>query len=134
MMVLPTISYWRAKRYYYNMVGSVCRSCGREFFPPVKVCPVCGSRDIEQKLMPQMGRLITYTITRQLGSSFKRFRPITFGLVELDNGVKVLGQLVDFMDEQLREGIRVRMVIRRLREDGEDGVIFYGYKFTPDEP
>ena len=132
-MVLPSISYWRAKRYYYNLVGSVCKSCGREFFPPVRVCPVCGGRDIEHKPMPRTGRVIAYTITRQLGSSFRQFRSMAFGLVELDNGVKVLGQLVDFMDDQLRDGARVRMVIRRLKEDGRDGVIFYGYKFAPDE-
>ncbi|MFP3401137.1 MAG: OB-fold domain-containing protein [Nitrososphaeria archaeon] len=67
-----------------------------------------------------------------MGSSFRRYRPLKFGLVELDDGAVVLGQLVDFEEGELRPGARVRTVIRKLREDGTDGIIYYGFKFAPE--
>ncbi|HEU16403.1 MAG TPA: Zn-ribbon domain-containing OB-fold protein [Nitrososphaeria archaeon] len=131
-MVLPSVAYWRAKRNYYRMVGSTCRSCGSSFYPPVRVCPRCGSKDLEATEMPQGGRIISFTTTNEVGASFRRYRPLTFGLVELDNGAVVLGQLVDFTEEELVPGARVRTVIRKLREDGTDGIIYYGFKFAPE--
>ena len=132
-MVLPPIAYWRIRQRYYNLKGNICKDCGKQFFPPVHVCTRCGSRNLEDATMPERGRLITFTITHQLGSSYKRYRPLVFGIVELDNGVRVLGQLVDFAEDQLKEGARVRLVIRRLRENGHDGIIYYGFKFAPEE-
>ncbi|MGC8969545.1 MAG: Zn-ribbon domain-containing OB-fold protein [Conexivisphaera sp.] len=131
-MVLPPIAYWRSKHNYYSMVGSVCRSCGSAFYPPVRMCPKCGSRELEPAPMPQGGRILSYTRTIEVGTSFRRYRPLTFGLVELDNGAVVLGQLVDFSEDELKPGARVRAVIRKLREDGTDGIIYYGLKFAPE--
>ncbi len=131
-MVLPSIAYWRIKRNYYRPLGSRCRSCGAHFYPPAGACPRCGSRDVELVEMPQTGKVISFTTTNEVGSSFRRYRPLTFGLVELDNGAVVLAQLVDFQEGELVPGARVRMVIRKLREDGDDGIIYYGYKFAPE--
>lgn len=133
-MVISPIAYWRVKNSYYNLVGSKCRGCGKEWFPPVNRCLKCGSRDLDEKPMPREGRVITYTTTLQLGESFKNYRPLTIGLVELDNGVRVVGQLVDFKPGELRTGARVVAVVRKLREDPEGGLIFYGYKFAPKQP
>ncbi|MFP3284802.1 MAG: Zn-ribbon domain-containing OB-fold protein [Nitrososphaeria archaeon] len=131
-MPLPPIAYWRSKRGYYNLVGSTCRSCGATFYPPADACPRCGSRDVERVQLRQGGRIISYTTTLEIGSSFRRYRPLRFGLVELDDGAVVLGQLVDFEEGELRPGARVRTVIRKLREDGTDGIIYYGFKFAPE--
>jgi len=53
------------------------------------------------------------------------------GIIELEDGTKVLAQLTDVDGEALSEGAEVEFTLRRLREDGERGVIFYGYKFRP---
>ena len=42
---------------------------------------------------------------------------------------KLTSQLVDCDVEDIEIGDDVEMVFRRIREDGEDGVISYGYKF-----
>ena len=133
-MVISPVAFWRVKRSYYNLVGSRCRDCGSEWFPPVNVCLKCGSRNLEEKAMPREGRLLAYTTTLQLGESFKSYRPLTIGLIELDNGVKVIGQLTDFKPEELKVGARVVAVVRKLREDSDGGLIFYGYKFAPKQP
>ena len=54
-------------------------------------------------------------------------------LVKLEEGPMVTAQLtdVDFADVQI--GMPVEMVTRKLRTDGAEGMIIYGYKFRPME-
>lgn len=53
-------------------------------------------------------------------------------MVELDNGYKLYGQLVDYEPEMLKTGLRVRSVLRimSLGATPED-IITYGLKFIP---
>ncbi len=81
--------------------------------------------------MPKDGKLLSYTLQKESLSGFEDQEPMVFGLVELSNGVRVLGQLVDLPYETLKVGNRVRAVFRKIRTDGESGQIYYGYKFGP---
>jgi hypothetical protein len=54
------------------------------------------------------------------------------GIAELDDGVKLTAQVVDCDFADLKVGLRVRLEFRKLSEDGEAGVIYYGYKFVPE--
>ena len=58
-------------------------------------------------------------------------RPRKVALVELDEGPLVTGQLTDVDQDEIEIGMPVEMVTRKLREEGEDGLIVYGYKFRP---
>jgi uncharacterized OB-fold protein len=49
----------------------------------------------------------------------------------LEEGPLVTAQLTDVDSEDVAIGMPVEMVTRRLREDGKQGVIVYGYKFRP---
>ena len=40
-------------------------------------------------------------------------------------------QLTDVDNESVELGMPVEMVTRKLREDGERGMLVYGYKFRP---
>jgi len=53
------------------------------------------------------------------------------GLVELEDGVKILTQLTDVFPEEVYVGMPVEMVFRKVREAGAEGIIEYGYKFRP---
>ena len=81
--------------------------------------------------MPRYGTLLSYTMQRESLAGFEDQEPMIFGLVKLDNGVKIVTQLVDVPYESLKEGFKVRAVFRRVRTDGDSGQIFYGYKFGP---
>jgi len=80
--------------------------------------------------MPNTGQVVTYTILREVMAGFEGQQPLVLGIIRLENGVKVLGQIVDTPPEALRTGSRVKMVFRKIREEGEAGQIYYGYKFT----
>jgi len=53
-------------------------------------------------------------------------------LIKLDEGPIVTAQLTDLGDEEVKIGMPVEMVTRRLRSDGDErGMLVYGYKFRP---
>ncbi len=43
--------FWRQNPSRYNMVGIRCDSCGRNFFPPRAICPVCHRKSVG-KMVP----------------------------------------------------------------------------------
>jgi hypothetical protein len=53
------------------------------------------------------------------------------GIAELEDGVKLTAQIVDCDFASLKIGLKVRLEFRKLSEDGEAGIIHYGYKFVP---
>jgi hypothetical protein len=52
-------------------------------------------------------------------------------LIKLDEGPLLSAQLTDIDPEDVTVGMRVEMVTRKLKEQGETGLIVYGYKFRP---
>jgi hypothetical protein len=51
--------------------------------------------------------------------------------VKLEEGPLVTAQMTDVEPEQVAIGQKVEMVTRKLRDDGRQGIISYGYKFRP---
>jgi len=125
-----SISYWRMKDRYYRLTGSMCKECGADFFPPVYKCKKCNSEDIIDKEMPKNGTILTYTILHEIMKGFEDEEPLTLAIIRLDNGVKVLGQIVDTQPDRIQIGDPVKAVFRRVRIDKENGQIMYGYKFV----
>lgn len=124
------ISYWRIRDRYYRLLGSRCSRCGSEYYPLVYICRRCGSESLVDVEMPTTGQVVTYTVLREVMAGFEGQQPIILGIIRLDNGVKILGQIVDTPPEALKIGSRVKTVFRKIREEDEAGQIYYGYKFT----
>jgi|TARA_B100001750_G_C15437525_1_gene561747 uncharacterized OB-fold protein len=123
------ISSWRLKDRYYRIVGTRCKECEKKYFPPQRICKNCKSENIEDYEMPKKGKLITYTFLHEPMSDFKDQIPLPIGIIELDKGVKFPAQLVDATPENVKIGMKVEAVFRRIKVDGESGQIQYGYKF-----
>ena len=129
--MMGTARYWREIPQRYRYEAAQCTKCKKIFFPPRLVCNGCRGRDFEQVTLPRDGQVETFTVIRVAPSGFGDEAPYAVGIVNLDNDVKITAQIVDCDPEKITIGDRVRMEFRRLREDGEDGVICYGYKFVP---
>ena len=123
------IQAWRIRDRYYRLIGSRCQECGTEFFPPVYRCRRCGSEKIKDKEMPREGKIMTYTRLHEPLPGFEAQVPFYLAVVRLENGAKVLGQVVDSPDEFVKTGARVKATVRRAKVDGDSGQIIYGYKF-----
>ncbi len=126
-----SVPYWRARDRYYRILGNKCEQCGQEYFPPVVICKKCHSSKFSDYEMPRTGKLLSYTLQKESVQGFEDQEPMVFGLLELENGIRIIAQVVDLPYESLRDGMKLNAVFRRIRVDGESGQIFYGYKFGP---
>ncbi len=86
----------------------------------------------EVELFPLSGQGTVYSFTTVTTPSedFEQFAPYLLALVKLDEGPMITAQLTD-VDGPVEIGMRVEMVIRKLRTDGDRGIIVYGPKFRP---
>jgi uncharacterized OB-fold protein len=121
--------YWRLQRQKYNLLGTRCNTCKKVYFPPKDFCPECRRKGrIEKFRFSGRGKIISYTIIRVPPDGFERFTPYAVAIIELDEGTRISGQIVDKI-EQVDIGKRVETVFRRISEDGESGLIHYGLKW-----
>ncbi len=123
--------YWREIPQRYRLEAVRCKGCGKIHFPPRLVCASCGARDFEKHILPNEGKIVTYTIIRVPPAPFKDQAPYAVGIVELSNGVKLTAQITDCRFEDLEIGKKVRAEFRKIQEEGSAGVLQYGYKFVP---
>lgn len=122
--------YWREIPQRYRYEAAECAKCGKIFFPPRLVCSGCWGRVFNKVTLPLDGTIETFTVIRVAPSGFADEAPYAVGIMKLTNGVKVTAQIVDCAPEEIAIGDPVRLEFRRVRQDGESGVICYGYKFV----
>ena len=120
--------YWREIPQRYRLEAGKCKKCGRTYFPPRLICGDCRSREFEAVRLSDEGRILTYTVVRVPPSQFVDEAPYAVGIIELDGGVRMTAQIADCDFEDLEIGKKVRVEFRKIQEDGEAGIICYGYK------
>jgi uncharacterized OB-fold protein len=81
--------------------------------------------------MSGRGEVFSFTTMYNVPRGFEEQGPYTIALVRLDDGPMITAQLTDVEPADVQIGLRVEMVTRKLREDGAEGQIIYGYKFRP---
>ena len=128
-MQLPR--YHRLRQTFYRLQGSRCANCERTFFPPRKLCRDCLSSDLETYLYTGSGTLYSYSQMTQSPRGFANIGPYAVGMVKLDEGPIIMAQLTDVDGVELRIGMPVEMVTRKIQESTSHGYIVYGYKFRP---
>lgn len=126
-----TAKFWREQESRYNLEGTRCTNCGSYFFPPRSVCPHCRRKgSIVPHKFNGSGEVVTYTTLYQAPRNSNRQVPFNLAIIKLDEGSRLLSEVVCEPDA-LRIGLRVRAVFRKLGEEGERGIIYYGTKFVP---
>lgn len=134
-MVAPKL--WRRLAQYYCLVGKRCRACGCMMFPPRDVCMECDSQDLEDYRFKGDGEILTYTVIRAPFSDPESEEPFTpayeppyvLAIIKLKEGPQLTAQVVDCSPGDVKIGMPVKMVFRKIQEHGKHGVIQYGYKF-----
>ncbi len=76
----------------------------------------------------RMGTVWSWTLLVDAPAGFAEQAPYALALVQMDDGSMLTAQLTD-LAEKPSIGMRVEMVTRKLRTDGDEGMIVYGYKF-----
>jgi hypothetical protein len=123
--------YWREIPQRYRTEAAKCTQCGKVHFPPRLVCRECRGREFTPATLAKSGEVETFTVIRVAPTGFGDEAPYAVGVVKLDDGVKVTAQIVDCDPTEIQIGDRVQMEFRRVQQDGESGILCYGYKFVP---
>lgn len=123
---------WRLIPRRYRMEAGKCKQCGSIHFPARLICPSCSSREFETIRLSGKGEIESFTIIRVAPTGFRDIAPYAIGIIRLDEGIRIMGQVVDCDEEGLKIGQRVTSQFRRINEEGKTGMILYGYKFVPD--
>lgn len=112
----------------YRLEAGKCKKCGEVSFPPRLVCPNCKSQEFETVRLNDEGKLVTFTIIRVASDKFFGTTPFAVGIVELNDNVKVTTQIADVNFDQLKIGQKVKLVFRKIQDEGKSGLHCYGYK------
>jgi uncharacterized protein len=73
-----------------------CRVCDRVQYPPSQLCRACGSRELSWMQSRGQGKLYSWTVVeRALMPELRSQVPYVLGLVELDEGARLLALLRD---------------------------------------
>jgi uncharacterized protein len=123
--------HWRLKAQRYGLVGEVCPHCEVKIFPPRDLCPDCGQEAREPFAFSGRGEVYSYAPVKDAPAGFEGNAPYTVALVRLVEGPMVTAQLTDLGSQHPEIGMPVEMVTRKLRSDGDRGMLVYGYKFRP---
>ncbi|HSH04374.1 MAG TPA: Zn-ribbon domain-containing OB-fold protein [Anaerolineae bacterium] len=128
---MQVANHWRLKAQRYQLIGETCDSCGVKLFPPRDVCLVCEEPAQELYTFTGLGEIYSFSTVYDTASEFDGYTPYVVALIKLDEGPIVTAQLTDIDPQNVQIGMPVEMVTRKLRTDGPEGMILYGYKFRP---
>jgi uncharacterized protein len=126
----PLIS-WRMAKQRLFLEGVKCITCSAVYYPQKYTC-VCGSHVFETIHFSGKGKLLSFTHITVAPAAFTAMVPYHLGLIEFEEGARLVAQVTDVAFEELSIGIPVIAVFRRLYTSGEKGIIHYGLKFRPE--
>ncbi|MDD1744546.1 MAG: Zn-ribbon domain-containing OB-fold protein [Candidatus Methanoperedens sp.] len=123
--------FWRRLKNLYNLIGTHCEKCGEYYYPPRNLCPKCrrSSRSVPFKFKG-LGEVVTYTIIHSSTKNFEKQTPYILAIIKLDEGPRLTSQVIcDHNDIHI--GMKVKSAFRKLGEENEKGMLYYGTKFVP---
>lgn len=120
--VTPTTEpFWEATR-EHRLLLQWCRACRQAIFFPREVCPSCLGADLEWRPSPGRGSLYSYTVEHRPQNPAMP-GPYTVALVELDEGVRLMSNLVNCPPEEASVDMPVTLTWEEL-SDGRNLPMF----------
>ena len=105
-----------------ELVGIRCQRCGALAIPPREFCPACGERAWQPVPLSGEGTIASYTVIRVAPRHHVSEVPYAIAVVNLREGVSLMGRIVDIPLERLAIGLPVRF--RPLVTDDQTSVGF----------
>ena len=103
----------------HELVLQKCTSCGTIRHPPRPMCPVCNSMESMFEQASGRGRIWSWVVAHApVLPSFADKVPYNVVVVELEEGVRMIGNLLDVENDAIAEGMEVVVDF----EDVEEGV------------
>jgi uncharacterized OB-fold protein len=91
-----------------------CDACGVLRHPPGPACPACGALDRGYVVASGLGTVFSYVVHRHPPVPGKEL-PIVIALIDLDEGVRMVGEVLDV--DEVAIGDRLRVGFNRVDDD-----------------
>jgi uncharacterized OB-fold protein len=95
-----------------------CNDCGKVWYPPAPLCPVCWSQNFSWQKLSGRGRVNSWVVFHQAYfSSFTNDVPYNVAEVELEEGPRLLTNLVGIYNTDIMVGMPVEIVFDDVTEE-----------------
>ena len=102
----------------HELVLQRCEHCHSYRFPPRTICPECFSMDTKWEKVSGRGEVYTFTVVRvPLRPEWKADIPYTIGVIQLNEGVRMVSNVIDCRPEDVRIGMKVEVVFEDVTEE-----------------
>jgi uncharacterized OB-fold protein len=104
-----------------------CDACDVVIWFPRAQCPRCWTTDLSHFDASGLGTVYSHTVIRKVGNDYRDSTPFVVAYVELDEGPRVLTNIIDCDVDQMTVGMRVQVVFH---DTGKGSAL---YRFRPVE-
>lgn len=127
---VPLTEQYRSRGQLGSFNAGECPDCAAVQFPQLARCVNCGSfgKLVQRPLADERAQVMSHTAD---WLQYSPSPPLYFGLVQFDNGARVMMEMVDVDPATLGVGTGLRMVYRIKSIDQERGYRRYFWKAAP---
>ena len=124
-----------------KLMGSKCKKCGKLHIPPRKICEKCQSTDLEWIEFSGNGKLATYSLVHVgaryfSNQGYKMRKPYCFGVIELEEGIKVSAHVVgptrefEYDPANFKIGMPLKMKMLKVEIEGKEPKTDLGFELA----
>lgn len=114
-----TRPFWTAAK-QGKLVLQKCGKCSTFNFFPKPWCIECGSRDLAWTDAKKTGTVYSFTVSRSVAMNFPGWEaelPVLMCLIDLDDGVRLYGQVKGCKAEDMKIGMRVEAFFEDISDE-----------------
>lgn len=101
--------YWEALR-AHKLLMPHCDACDKFWFPPSHNCPRCAAENWQWRPVRGQGRIFSYVVYHRVyHPGFASEVPYAVGVIELDEGPRLLSNVIGRAPQDLRCDMRVEV-------------------------
>ena len=112
-----SLPYWQAAS-EHRLALPKCEDCQKFWFPPSRTCPHCLSANFSFQNVSGKGKIFSFvTFHRIYRPAFTNDVPYVVALIELDEGPRLLSNIMSVTHDQVKCEMRVDVVFDDYYED-----------------
>ena len=112
-----SVAFWDGAKQHRLLIQE-CKDCGAKIFYPRKMCPECWSQNLSWAEASGKGKIFSYSVTMAgVEEKFAEDLPFVLALVDLEEGVRMMTNIVNCPPENVSIGMDVEVVFEDVTED-----------------
>jgi len=113
-LVWENAGFWEGAK-SHQLLFQRCKECGTWVHPPRPACPKC--RSFEKEWSPSSGKGVVHSFVTYRESPHPAFKaPYSVVLVEMEEGVRLISNMVDTAPDDISIGMTVEVVFDDIAE------------------